>query len=517
MIRTRCLHLCDRALIVLIGAILILGVLAFGGMVSWSRTLLGGLILLAALGWLVRSALAGSWPFLASPLGLLGLLAIGLGLAQLAPMPASLAKRLSPRSQALYTLGFLTDRAVEDDPGLVELPATAAVRSPVTVDRAATIRWVLGGLAAWALFAVVGRFADRLGRSMVVWGCVVAGFLLTTVVGLVQLLGGVGGLYGCIKPGEGPAWAPSTADLWLAPIATVFRPIDDGPGNWAVPVPEPTFCLGGLVGGPGAYLAIAALALPLTLGILLHILSPRGSREPLALRLRDSGQGSLVVLLALLSILGAGMVGYLGGRWLSIPFVVGLSLVGLPALRGSGVGRWSLLMTTLGIVSMIGGVYLGDTQGRPEGSHPLVGASGWGESRHAWDESLAVTRDFPVLGAGLGSYPAIGALYKDRDETTIAVQSVLSRWAAEGGLAGLAIVGLAALWGLVRLPGAWRRVGSAERALAGGLLGAVVCLSLLSTLQWTVEITGVGLAAVAVLGTWDRWLAGGTDLFVEGL
>lgn len=516
MMRAHCLRLCDRALIVLIGAIPLFGVAAFGGMVSWSRPLLGGLILLAALGWLVRSALAGSWPLLASPLTALGLLALGLGLAQLVPLPASLAKRISPGSQSLYTLGFLPRQAIEEDPGLGEMPPTAAVRSPVTVDRAATVRWLLGGLAGLTLFSVVGRFADRLGRSMMVWGGVVAGFLLTTAIGLVQLIGGVGGLYGCIAPGQAPAWAPSTADLWLAPVATVLRPIDDSLGSWAVPVPEPTFCLGGLVGGPGAYLALASLALPLTLGILLHLLSPRGSREPLGMRLRDAGQGSLVVLLALLAMVGSGMVGYLGGRWLAMPFVLGLLLAGLPTLRASGVGRWSLAITAACGLSMAGGTFLGDANGRPEGAHPLAGASGWGETRHAWGEALAIARDFPILGAGLGGYPAIGTLYKNVDETTVAVQSALSRWTAEGGLVGLAILGLGAVWGLARLPGAWKRVGSADRALAGGLLGAVACLAMLSMLQWTVEITAVGLAAVAVLGTWDRWLAGGTDLFVDG-
>ena len=39
--------------------------------------------------------------------------------------------------------------------------------------------------------------------------------------------------------------------------------------------------IGGLIGGPGAYLALASLALPLALGMALQCLAPRGSREPL--------------------------------------------------------------------------------------------------------------------------------------------------------------------------------------------------------------------------------------------
>ena len=36
---------------------------------------------------------------------------------------------------------------------------------------------------------------------------------------------------------------------------------------------------GTLIGGPGAYLALAALGLPVLLGLTLHLVAPRGSRE----------------------------------------------------------------------------------------------------------------------------------------------------------------------------------------------------------------------------------------------
>ena len=52
-------------------------------------------------------------------------------------------------------------------------------------------------------------------------------------------------------------------------------------------------------------------------------------------------------------------------------------------------------------------------------------------------------------------------------------------------------------------------------ALAHGLIGAAVGFSLWSIVHWTVELPAVAISASALGGTWNRWLAGGTDLFVE--
>ena len=73
----------------------------------------------------------------------------------------------------------------------------------------------------------------------------------------------------------------------------------------------------------------------------------------------------------------------------------------------------------------------------------------------------------------------------------------------------------ALLWCLFRLPGAVRRVGTADRSLVFGLIGAAAGFSLYSAVHWTVELAAVAVAASALGGTWNRWLAGGTDLFVE--
>jgi hypothetical protein len=87
--------------------------------------------------------------------------------------------------------------------------------------------------------------------------------------------------------------------------------------------------------------------------------------------------------------------------------------------------------------------------------------------------------------------------------------------AIESGAVGLALLALATLWCVCRLPASLKHVGSAERTLAYGLIGAALSFGLWSVVHWTVELPAVAIAASALLGTCNRWLAGGTDLFVE--
>ena len=51
-------------------------------------------------------------------------------------------------------------------------------------------------------------------------------------------------------------------------------------------------------------------------------------------RLGDSGQGSLVVLLCGLLLAAALLVGLLAGPLASVPFAIGLAVVGLPGALG---------------------------------------------------------------------------------------------------------------------------------------------------------------------------------------
>jgi len=511
-LRIRLLAATDRLVGALLITILVGTALAFGGATWWARPALAALTLALGLAWMVHILLEGTWRVLKSPGIPLGMLALLLAAVQLAPLPGALAGRLSPRARAWHARRVPPELARADDPA-AELPEPAGSRSAATLDRPATLRWLVGASACLAIFAVVAHATDRLGRLRLVWGSIVAAFGLNSAIVLVQLAGGSAGLYGSIEPGRGPAWGPSADDLLTTPNATTLR--DAGDSGWPLTQPGRPFLVGSLMGGPGAYLALGALALPLALGMALQIAAPRGSREGLRERLKQSGQGGALALLLAATATGAVLVGLMAGPILAGAFATGLVLAGVPGAWGTGLRGTAVALTGLALLSLGAGVALGEGVGRPPGIAPLATRADWAAAARTWKETARIARDFPILGAGLGSFAAIHPYYKATDAGTTTARGSLIQWWAEAGAAGLAILAVAALWSLARLPGAIRRVGSADRPLAFGLLGALASFALLSAVHWTVELAAVALAAGAVGGTCDRWLAGGTDLFVE--
>jgi hypothetical protein len=507
----------DRFLCVVLAALLAGTALAFGGAVWWAGTMMAALSFLFALACLLRIALEGRMRLLKSPLAPLGFLALGLALVQLAPMPPALARKLSPRSQEVYSLGLFADRAQALDPGFAP-PDGAQSRSPITLDRAATLRWVIGALVCLGVFWGVSQFTDRLQRLYLIWGSVIAAFFFNTAFAIVQLLGHTSGLYGLYEPGKGPFWAPSTNDLMSAPNSLVLRTLP-GPSPahppWALLMPDRPVLLGTLMGGPGAYLALGSVALPLALALVLQLVAPRGSRELLAMRLRNSGQGGLVVLLAVLLIASAVLVGILAGPLLSVPFALALVLVGLPSAWPSGL-RWGAIGATVLALAGLGiGVAGGQVLRRVPGALPTFRVESILTEPKAWSDALAIVRDFPVFGSGLGSFASVYPFYKSHDATRTTALSSLLQWWVESGAVGVSLLLSGVLWSLYRLPGAVRRTGTADRALVFGLIGAAVGFSLYATVHWTVELAAVAIAVSALAGACNRWLSGGTDLFVE--
>ena len=102
-----------------------------------------------------------------------------------------------------------------------------------------------------------------------------------------------------------------------------------------------------------------------------------------------------------------------------------------------------------------------------------------------------------------------------QDETRTNALSSLLQWWVESGIVGLALLLVGMIWCLYRLPGAVRRVGTADRALVFGLIGAAAGFSLYAVVHWTIELAAVAVAVSALGGICNRWLSGGTDLFVE--
>ena len=269
------------------------------------------------------------------------------------------------------------------------------------------------------------------------------------------------------------------------------------------------------MGGPGALLALGSLALPLALGLLLQMLSPRGTRDGLTARLRDSGHGSLALLMLGLILAGAVLVGVLAGPARCVPFAFGLLLAGLPGAWSSGVRGAGLALTALTLTALGAGLMIGEASSRGDFGRSSLPRLDWAAARATWSESVPILRDFPVAGTGMGTFEAVHPYYKGRDAASNTAMSSLLQWAVESGAAGVGLLATAGLWCLVRLPGAIRRVGTADRPLAFGLLGSLTCFALFSAIHWTVELAAIALAAAAIAGTANRWLSGGTDLFVD--
>ncbi|OJW20761.1 MAG: hypothetical protein BGO49_04100 [Planctomycetales bacterium 71-10] len=519
ILRSRLLAAFDRSFGWLVAGLVLAAILGFGGVAWWSRPalVLGACGLTALL--LARNLLDGRAAILKSPLGLLGLAALALGAVQVAPLPGALAARLSPTAREVYARGVLPGAALEDDPKAA-IPEASAIRSPASLDRAATVRRLALLAACLGVFWCSSHGVDRLQRLYLVWGAVIAGFLVNATLATVQAGTRTDGLFGFCTPGAGaPWWAPDANDLLDAPGASALRELPAGVAPGSTPaarleVSRP-FTFGTLPGGVGGFLALGALALPLSLGLLLHLGSPRGSREGWAARMGESGHGGAAVLLAILSVPGAFLVGLAAGPWFCFPFAVGLALAGLPALRAPGSRLLGLGMGTALMLALAAGATAQARWGDLAGARPPLEAPDWAEGRAAWRDAARIFREFPLVGVGLGGFGAVHPYFKDRDLTSNTAMSSLMQWAAEAGAVGLAILGAGALWSLIRIPGGLRRLAPADRFLAHGLIGAVAGLTLLAAVHWTVELSAVAVSASALGGTWNRWLAGGTDLFVE--
>ncbi len=148
------------------------------------------------------------------------------------------------------------------------------------------------------------------------------------------------------------------------------------------------------------------------------------------------------------------MVGLLAGPLLSVPFALGLLLVGLPSAWPTGV-RWTGLGLTL--LTLTGASALASGPGYcskrfHDAPAPISAVSLQAASR-VWSDSLAITRDFPIFGTGLGSFSSIYPSYKSQDETRTNALSTLLQWWVESGFIGLALLFIGMIWCLCNCQG----------------------------------------------------------------
>ena len=184
--RQTILAVCDRLLGWLLAAVILGATLGFGGTAWWFRPWLAAGVTALVLLKLFQDLLTGRTPILKTPLGLLGLAALGLAVLQMAPLPGRLAERLSPTARAVYTRGALPDLVLADDADATSAE-TLPIRSPASLDRSATLHWLVLATACLGVFWCTSHFTDRLGKLYLVWGAVIAGFMLNSALALVQV------------------------------------------------------------------------------------------------------------------------------------------------------------------------------------------------------------------------------------------------------------------------------------------------------------------------------------------
>lgn len=491
----------DTLVSALLASIICGSIVAFAGQVWWFPPLLATAAVCVALAWVLRSAIAGRFVALRSPIAALGLVVVALGLVQIFPLPTRLAAHLSGR-----------------DDGVHEGEAPLAGSQVISLDRPATFRWAAAALACVVVMVVASHHVDRASRLRLIWGSVIAGFGVGTFSGLLQVAGQSPAVYGVISPEYAPWWGPSMNDRLAGPNVARWREVSPGgraESSFLVPRLEPTFAVGPHVGGPGGQLALACLALPLALGMIAHAVAPRGSREPLLVRVRQDDSGAWLGLAIPVYVAGSILHGYLGGSLLAIPVALGLTIVAAGSCWRTGNTRGVVLLALVGMCSLALGVAIGSWLGRPMGA-PWVAVGRHREQLlELWKGAWRTGRDSPWFGVGLGAFGAVVPQIKRFDAASETAASALFQWWAETGLAGVFVLAAGLCWVVWNLRGAWDRVGQADRSLSAGMIGSLSAFAVFSLVHWSIQGLAISLSAAAVLGTANRWLAGGTDLFLE--
>jgi Flp pilus assembly protein TadD len=117
--------------------------------------------------------------------------------------------------------------------------------------------------------------------------------------------------------------------------------------------------------------------------------------------------------------------------------------------------------------------------------------------------SLAMLRDFPLLGAGLGAWPDLFARYDDGPYSRFAPRQAHNDYlqlAAETGVAGALLV-LAAAFGLALCLGrGLARRSSASRPLVAALSAALAGLAVHETVDFDLQIPAIAVLAAVLAG-----------------
>jgi hypothetical protein len=272
---------------------------------------------------------------------------------------------------------------------------------------------------------------------------------------------------------------------------------------WQEPVlaPEPLFA--GFL-APGHWFAVTAGFLPMLLVI--SLVTARRARNwngrPDWI---GTGDGRLSLMAFAAALVLAGGAGYFGET--AVAALVIVSVMIATALLASAPGLW---FTLVGRCLLTGGVAVGAAlwKIRQVGGVPLL----MERLEMAKADSLsmlAAFREHAVTGSGLGSFGALWPAYRSAAAEENHAGSSLLAFAVETGALGPALVGLAAIFCLLRWQ--WLRGGLDEesRMLTGGALVGLAGLLIASAAGAGLDTLAVPALAALLLGLAARGLAGG--------
>jgi O-antigen ligase len=347
---------------------------------------------------------------------------------QLVPLPPAVRLRVSPALAPVDRAMFLN---APRDP-------MAGPPAPLAVDRDGGLEWLLlattVALYFWAARRIFELGATRAAiRTLSMCGGVVA------IIALLQHLTAPHSLYWVLRP------ISRNAEYPFGPFVN-----RNDMAAWMV------------------------MALPLAAGYMLARLEVR--RREGHLNVESAFDATGVWLSAALCLMAATLVATLSRSGITAGIAGAASILFLSRGRMERRGRAALL-AGLSLVALIGAAYanLGALMARVG---ETIG-SGVGGRREIWITTLAIVRDFPIAGVGVGSYQRAMTVYQPAHDFAFNhAHNEYLQIVAEGGLMMSIPVAVGIVAGLVavadalkrdRAPTFWMRMGAASSLFASGV------------------------------------------------
>ena len=213
-----------------------------------------------------------------------------------------------------------------------------------------------------------------------------------------------------------------------------------------------------------------------------------------SLSTRDAGEG-LEMLIALVVL--AGLAAAIAPRLSRRP-------IPLPSL---GVSRPAAVLGTSVALLVVGGLVLAATEGKPEATSPVRGASAArlgsiDSNRYRyWQEAAKTFQRHPLIGVGSGGFQVEWLKVVNRSDASGDAHSLYLETAAELGIIGVAIL----LLFLGGIAGSVVRLYRSHRGAAAGLAAGLAAWAFHAGLDWDWEMPAVSLPALLLAAAAIAW------------